>query len=239
MLDAALWGLAAASSLLSGMLLACVWSPAKPKLGFILAFGAGALFSAIAFDLVDGALAHGGERLLAVGMLAGAGVYVTGSYLLRSKTSSGLADEDENDSRSIVLGATLDGIPESLAIGASLAIAGGDNSAMSLTLPVAVALSNLPEALGATVSMREAGHRRRGIVFIWTSLVAASGFAAAVGYQVLSHLDKVVASRLDAFTAGAVLAMVADTMVPDAYREAGRIAGVATVLGFAVSFLLA
>ncbi|MCW2921435.1 MAG: hypothetical protein JWL76_1309 [Thermoleophilia bacterium] len=239
MLDAALWGLAAASSLLVGMLAAFVWSPSKPKLGFILAFGAGALFSAIAFDLVDGALENGGEWMLSAGMLAGAGVYVAGSYLLRSRTSSGIADEDENDSRSIVLGATLDGIPESLAIGASLAVAGGDSGAMSLTLPVAVALSNLPEALGATVSMRDAGHRRRGIVLIWTSLVAASALASAIGYAVLSRLDEVVGSNLDAFTAGAVLAMVADTMVPDAYRDAGRIAGVATVLGFAVSFLLA
>jgi ZIP family zinc transporter len=233
MLEAATWGAVAASSLLVGMLVAFVWTPARTKLGFVLAFGAGALFAAVAFDLVDSALEHGTERLLTIGMLVGAITYVVGSRVLRSTTG----DEEDDDSRSIVLGATLDGIPESLAIGATVATAGGAG-AMSLTLPVAVALSNFPEALGATVGMRASKQSTRSIVLTWGGLVAGSAVAAALGYAVLAEADTTWTALLDSFTAGAVLAMVADTMTPDAYRDAGRIAGIATVLGFAVSLLL-
>lgn len=230
---AALWGGMAASSLLLGMLAAFVWTPSRRTLGFVLAFGAGALFSAVAFDLVDGALERGSEVLLTLGMLVGATVYVVGSRLLRSRTG-----DEGDDSRSIVLGATLDGIPESLAIGATVAVSGGSTAAMSLTLPVAVALSNFPEALGATVGMRGSRTPGRNIVATWSGLVAASALAAALGFAVLSKVGATPSAVLDSFTAGAVLAMVADTMTPDAYRDAGRVAGFATVLGFAVSLLL-
>ncbi len=243
MFEAAIWGAAASSSLLVGMLLAFRWTPSKRALGFVLAFGAGALFSAIAFDLVDGALERGSEQLLAFGMLLGAGTFTLGSRVLRSRTSSGVPGEGDSgeagdDSRSIVLGAALDGIPESLAIGATVAAAHGSGAAVSLTLPVAVALSNLPEALGATIGMRATGTPTRSIVWTWSSIVIASAVAAAAGFAVLSELDDRWEALLDAFTAGAVLAMVTDTMIPDAYRDAGRVAGVATVLGFSVSLLL-
>ena len=238
MLEAALWGAVAASSLLVGMAIALAWTPPKVGLGLVLAFGAGALFSAIAFDLADSAIEHGSERLLAAGMLLGAGVYVGGSMLLRAKTDSGIQPEGDEDSRSIVLGATLDGIPESLAIGASVAAASGSGAAISLTLPVAVALSNLPEAMGATAGMKAAKHSTGKIIATWVGLVVASAIAAGIGYVVLSDADERVSAILDAFTAGAVLAMVADTMTPDAYRDAGRTAGIATVVGFALSLLI-
>ncbi len=237
MLVAAAWGGVAASSLLVGMIIGLRWSPPQRLLGLVLGFGAGALFAAIAFDLVDGALDHGGEWTASIGMLFGALVYVGGSRALRS--NSGNASDDDSlagDSRSIVLGATLDGIPESMAIGSSVWLAGA--GAVSLTLPVAVALSNLPEALGATVGMRHSGVPTRHIVATWTWLVLASAAASTIGYAVLSHLDERIGSVLDASTAGAVLAMVADTMTPDAYKAVGRAAGLATVLGFAVSLLL-
>lgn len=238
MLEAAIWGALAASTLLVGMALAFVWAPATRTLGLVLAFGAGALLSAVAFDLTETAIAHGSERLLALGMLLGAGVFVVGSWLLRSKTSSGVPDADE-DSRSIVLGAALDGIPESLAIGASLAAASNGNTTVSITLLVAVALSNLPEALGASIGMQAAGHPRSRIVMTWTILVGVSALAALLGYGALAGADERLSALLDAFTAGAVVAMLTDTMIPDAYRDAGRIAGVATVLGFGVTLLIA
>ena len=238
MLEAAAWGALAASTLLVGMALAFVWTPTVRTLGMVLAFGSGALLSAVAFDLTETALAQGSERLLALGMLLGAGVFVAGSWLLRAQTDAGVPDADE-DSRSIVLGAALDGIPESLAIGASLAAATGGNDAVSITLLVAVALSNLPEALGASLGMQAAGHPRSRIVLTWILLVGVSALAAALGYGALAQADERLGALLAAFTAGAVVAMLADTMIPEAYRDAGRIAGVATVLGFAVTFLIA
>jgi ZIP family zinc transporter len=232
-----MWGAIAASTLLLGMFAAFVWRPATRTLGKILAFGAGALFCAVAFELADEALASGGDRLLAVGTLLGAGVFVTGSWLLRSKTDSGLPDADE-DSRSIILGAALDGIPESLALGASVAAATGSGPAVSITLLVAIALSNFPEAIGATAGMLDSGHHRWKIMLVWGSLVAASSLAAGIGYAVLADASEVLGARLDAFTAGAILAMLTDTMIPDAYRDGGRIAGMFSVLGFGLSVLV-
>jgi ZIP family zinc transporter len=232
---AAGWSILAASSLLVGMLIALVWRAPKPLVGVVLAFGAGALLSAITFELVDEAIADGSERELAIGMLVGAAVFVVGSRLLRSKTSSSEPDAAE-DSRSIVLGATLDGIPESLAIGGAVQAAGGGS--MSTTLLVAVALSNLPEAMGATAGMRASGIATWRIVATWAGLVLVSGIAAAIGYVAFAHTGDIFGARLNAFAAGAVMAMLTDTMVPDAYRDAGRTAGFATVVGFALAFLI-
>jgi ZIP family zinc transporter len=236
-LVAAGWSVLAASSLLVGMVLALVWKAPKRVIGVVMAFGAGAMFSAISFQLADEAIAKGSETLLALGMLAGATIYVAGSRLLRSKTNSDEPGAAE-DSRSIVLGATLDGIPESLAIGATVQAAHGSSGAMSLGLLVAVALSNLPESMGATAGMRAAKHATWKIVSTWTGLVVVSGIAAAIGYVVLARVDESVGGALDAFTAGAVLAMLTDTMIPDAYTGVGRAAGFATVVGFALAFLI-
>lgn len=235
MLAAAGWSLAAASSLLVGMGIALLWDVPKRIVGVVLAFGAGALFSAIAFELADAAIEHGSEVLLALGMLAGSAVYVAGSRLLRSRTGR---SDAADDSRSIVLGAALDGIPESLAIGAAVEAAHGSGASLSFGLLVAVALSNLPEAMGATSGMRDAKQPTWQIAGIWLGLVALAGVAAIVGYAALARADESVAAALDAFTAGAVLAMLADTMIPDAYRDVGRIAGFATVVGFAMAFLI-
>jgi ZIP family zinc transporter len=238
MLEAAFWGALAASTLVIGMLLAFVWTPAKRTLGLILAFGSGALLCAVSFELTDAAVELGGERLLAVGMLVGAGVFVAGTWFLRSKTDSGVPDAAE-DSRSIILGAALDGIPESLAIGASIAAAQAVGSeTVSLTLIVAVAMSNLPEALGATIGMRASGMSTGRIVSIWTGLAVTSSAAAAIGYEALSQARDGAGAFLAAFTAGAVVAMLADTMMPDAYRDAGRVAGAATAFGFGAALLV-
>lgn len=240
MLLAATWGLLAASSLLVGMAVALVWRVHGRLLGHAFAFGAGALLCAVSLELVTQAIEHGGEGILVAGMLFGAGVYVTGSRVLRSRTSSGVetAGEDEDDSRSIILGATLDGIPESLAIGASVATASGEPAALSATLIIAVALSNLPEAIGATAGMRASGRPHGVIIGIWALLVLGASLAAAVGYVVLDAARPVLTAGLDAFTAGAVVAMLTDTMIPDAYRLAGRAAGIVVVVGFSLALLI-
>ncbi|MCW2926366.1 MAG: putative integral rane protein [Thermoleophilia bacterium] len=229
--------MAAAGSLVLGAVVGLVHAPSRRVLGMVLAVGAGALFSAITFELVDGAVDSGDTWRLAAGMLLGAIVYVGGARLLVGGRADGGGDDAEGDARSIVLGATLDGIPESLAIGATVAAAGAGS--LPLTLPIAVALSNFPEALAATTGLRAAGHRPSRILLLWLGLVLASGVAAAAGFAVLERVDESVRAILDAFTAGAVLAMLADTMIPDAYRDAGRIAGICTVLGFIASVLLA
>lgn len=240
---AAIVSLISASSLLIGSAIGLVRPPSKLMLGLVLAFGAGALFSAASFDLVAGALERGNDVVLALGMLLGACTFVVGSRLMGRRGDGGTrrsdaGDEESADAREIVLGATLDGIPESLAIGASMVAVAGTDVAIAWSLPVAVALSNLPEALGATVGLRAAGHRPSRILGMWGALVLASGAAAAIGYVALDTATDHVHTLLDAFTAGAVLAMLADTMIPEAYSLARRRAGIATVLGFTFAVLI-
>ena len=131
-------------------------------------------------------------------------------------------------------GALLDGIPESIAIGASL-VGGGT---VGVTVVAAVFLSNIPEGLSATTGLRKAGHSVRWVLGLWTAVVVASTIAAAVGFAALGGASPSAVAVIDAFAAGAILTMLADTMMPEAFENGGDSAGVVTTLGFVLAFLL-
>jgi ZIP family zinc transporter len=134
----------------------------------------------------------------------------------------------------IVLGALLDGIPESVAIGASLI--GGQG--VGAAVVAAVFLSNVPESLSAATGLQKAGHSRRWILGLWTAVMLVSAVAAAVGYALLGDASPNVLGAIQAFAAGAILTMLADTMMPEAFENGGALVGLVTVLGFALAFLL-
>lgn len=133
----------------------------------------------------------------------------------------------------IYLGLVLDGLSESLAIGALQT--GG---APSLAFLAAVFLSNLPESISSSALMRNLGYGPVRLVAMWGGIVLASGLAAALGAAVFSNAPGFVLASIYAFTAGAILAMLAETAMPEAYEHGGSIVGVATVLGFLASFYL-
>ncbi len=232
MLEAGFWGLVGGLALVLGAAIALL--PERPiserKIAFVMAFGAGVLVSAVSFDLTEEALQLGGGDATALGLVVGALVYFGGDRLLVRK-----GGDDADDPQGIVLGALLDGIPESAAIGLTLVTGGG----VSASFVVAVFLSNLPESISASSGLEKAGHRKSWIYGLWVAIAGASAIAAGLGYEVLGDATGNTLAFVNAFAGGAILCMLADNFIPKAFREGGDKVGLVTVLGFALAALLA
>lgn len=240
MLEAAFWGFVGGGALLIGAA-AGIWLPASNRvIGLVMAFGAGVLISALAFELTREAYDHSGGAAVILGLLAGSLVFFAGDWYIdqrgghRRKNPSGTAKGASGGAMALVLGSLLDGIPESAAIGVSL-IGGGT---VGIAVVAAVFLSNVPESLSASAGMRASGRSVKYILLLWLGVTAASTVAAALGYGLLSGADPLVVATIQAFAAGAILTMLADTMLPEAVEHAGQFVGVLTVVGFTAAFLL-
>ncbi|GAB2447686.1 membrane protein [Nocardioides hungaricus] len=220
---ALLWGLLAAGSLLIGQALASPLGRSKRTVGLMMAFGAGTLISAVGYELIpEESLELGWE--IGAAFLVGALAYYVGARLI---------DRGGGSSTALFLGALLDGIPESFILGLGLALGGS----ISVAFLAAVLLSNVPEGLAGTDDMRTAGVPERRITLMWVSLTAVCGIASLAGFLVAdagTHTGEIAS----AFAGGAVLTMLADSMVPESYGRAGRVAGLLTVLGFLVAGVL-
>jgi ZIP family zinc transporter len=250
-LEAAFWGLAAASTLLLGAALAIAVPWSRRAIGLVAGFGAGALIAAVTLDLTASAFAAAGIPAVTVGLALGATAFSVGNLLIHRggparhrKRSHGRQKEDP---LGILLGTILDGIPESVVIGISLLAGEG----IGVAFLAAVAISNLPEAIASTTGLRAphdpsrpAGPGNapawsvRQVMLLWLVVVLLSAVAAGLGYALLAGAPPVVAATIQAFAAGAVLAMLADTMMPEAFEDAGQAVGVVTVLGYAIATLL-
>jgi zinc transporter, ZIP family len=238
MFEAAFWGFVGGAALLIGAV-AGIYLPASKRLiGLIMAFGSGVLISALTFELMREAYDTAGATAALLGLLAGSLVFFCGDWLIdrrggnRRKSPNG--PQAGAGATALVLGALLDGIPESAAIGVSL-IGGGS---VGVAVVAAVFLSNIPESLSASAGMKATGRSTRYILGLWLAVTLASTVAAALGFGVLSGADPAVTAAIQAFAAGAILTMLADTMVPEAVEHAGALVGLLTVLGFAAAFLL-
>ena len=242
-LEAGLWGLLAGGALVLGAAIGeFVRVPAR-LIAAVMAFGSGVLISALSLELMEDSYRLGGFIATAVGFLGGGAVFTFANRLLarlgakhrkRSGPQQPSESEDQGSGLAIAVGALLDGIPESIVIGLSL-LEGG---AVSTVAVVAVFLSNLPEGLSSAAGMKKAGRSRRYIFGVWGGIAAASGLAAVLGYTLFRGFSPGVIGGTSAVAAGAILAMLADTMIPEAFAEAHDWAGLITVLGFLVAFLL-
>jgi ZIP family zinc transporter len=232
-------GLATGSSLIIGSAAALLHEPRERTLGLIMAFGAGVLLSAVAYDLVLEALDLSGGPGIALGLAAGALTFYVGDRMI---DKAGGADrkavgqrEGEGSPKAIVLGSVLDGVPESIVVGLTLLSGEG----ISIALFVAVFLSNIPESMAATSGLAASGVSSSRILAIWASVTVISGLAAMAGYGLLGSAPPGVVAFVQSFAAGAVLTMLADTMMPEAFEHGGQVAGLATTLGFVVAFGIA
>jgi len=202
-----------------------------------LAFGAGALFSAVAFELTVEAFEQGGAALLGSGLAAGALTYFAGNRLLtargKARAKPTVKQGSQGQGLSIVLGAMLDGIPESIVLGTSL-IGGG---AVSPAFLVAVLLSNVPEGFSASADLHQEGRSSRWILGLWLGVVLVSAASAALAFLLFDAAGPAV-PFVQAFAAGGLLTMLVDTMIPEAFEDGGDLAGLVTVFGFTLAFLL-
>ncbi|MFC9243110.1 ZIP family metal transporter [Streptomyces sp. NPDC057136] len=229
-LAAAGWGALAAFSLVIGAWLALRYRPSPRTTGRILGFGAGALIAAVAYELVPKGHVESAWDFLFVGIGAVVFFGIDGA-VARKDTAQRTAGTPHSANRSIVLGALLDGIPESLVLGMGLSVGG----TISIPFLAAVFLSNLPESLGATAGMREEGQQPRAVYRTWWGITAVAAACAALGYSLVQLFPTSEGRYVEAFAAGAVLTMLTNSMMPESFKLGGRVTGLCTVLGFAAA----
>jgi ZIP family zinc transporter len=241
--EAGLWGLLGGAALVLGALVAWFVRVPQAVIASVMAFGSGVLISAVAFDLMEEAAETGGLGPAAVGFLGGAVAYLAANAALarrgaRHRKRSGgqqpSEDEQGGSGAAIAVGALLDGVPESVVLGLGL-LGGG---AVSVPVLAAVFISNVPEGLSSAAGMRAGGRSARYVFGVWGGIAVASGLAALVGYAALGSAPPAVVAVITAVAAGAILTMIADTMIPEAFERTRTWTGLITTAGFLVAFAI-
>ncbi|URD61718.1 ZIP family zinc transporter [Sphingomonas sp. KRR8] len=243
-IQAGLWGLLSGSALLIGAAIGWYLKLPQRLIAAIMAFGAGVLISALSFELMEEAWQRGGFLPVAGGFLGGAAIYTVANLILahrgaRHRKRSGAegkrqkeADKNPENGMALALGALLDGIPESIVIGVSL-IEGGS---VGLVAVAAVFLSNLPEGLSSAAGLKSEGKSAAYNFGLWTGIAVISGLASLIGYIAFAGVDPAAVAFVQALAAGAILAMIVDTMVPEAFEGTHDYAGLIAVSGFLTAF---
>jgi zinc transporter, ZIP family len=241
-IEAGFWGFMGGFALLLGALAGYYIKIPKKIIASIMAFGAGVLIAAACFALIEEAFRLGGFDSTLVGfalgvlIFTGADVYLSKKGAKHRKTSdkTRVGSEYEENGSAIAFGAILDGIPESVAIGLTI-ITGG---LVSIATVVAVFISNIPEGISSSVGMKEMGWKKRTIFGLWLFIAIICGLASLAGYSLFSHFSPDVNAATMALAAGALLTMIADTMLPEAFSKTHQYTGLIVALGFIISFIL-
>jgi ZIP family zinc transporter len=254
-LTAALYGVLASLGFLVGVGIGLVTTPPRRVIAAVIAFGSGVLVCALTFELMEDAFTEGSPTFAISGFLLGAAIYVAFDLLLerlaaRSPRREGRDPQDVVPAASqvretteqaavsgmaLLVGAVLDGIPENIAIGVGL---GAEGQGLGLVLLGAVFLGNVPESLGSAIGMRQEGRSPTYVLAVWSAVAVTCVAATVLGYTVLGDLSPNLVSALLALAAGGILAMLADTMMPEAFENGGPVVALATAVGFACAFLL-
>ncbi len=244
-MQAALWGLLSGSALLIGAAIGWFVPMSRRVIAGIMAFGAGVLISALSFELMDEAWDSGGFAPVAAGFVGGALAFTLANQLLaawgakhrkRADPAHRDGDRDKNskNANALAIGAVLDGVPESIVIGVSL-LRGGS---VALVAVIAIFLSNIPEGLSSAAGMRAEGRTFRFVCALWGGIAMVAGIASWFGYVAFDGVDPGVVAAVQATAAGAILTMVIDTMVPEAFEGTHDYAGIIAVSGFLAAFAL-
>ncbi len=227
-------------SLILGTIIGTSFKVQQKVIAAIMAFGSGVMICALTFGLMEEAFKHGGFDAVIIGFLVGGLVFISGDFLIHRFGGRGRKKRKpfkivrETNGRAIVLGALLDGIPESVALGISLLSKNG----IGLLMAAAIFLSNFPESISSIDDLKKEGFTKKRIYFIWISVGLAIMATVVLSYIFLEKLDFNILGIIESFASGAILAMLADSMMPEAYEEGGYLIGILTVLGFLTAFIL-
>lgn len=243
MWNAAIWGGISGSAVLLGALFALFIKIPKKLIGFIMAFGTGVLIGAATYELIGESVRKGGLEPTIIGFLAGALVFTIldliiskkgGADRKRSKGQSGEKKESSSGGLGIFIGTVMDAIPESIMIGASLVAGQG----VSMLLVIAIFISNIPEGLSSTVGLRRGGYSKGKIIGLWGTVMVISALASFGGYLYMDHAGEYITAIIASFAGGGIIAMIASTMMPEAYEEGGPAIGFMAALGLLASIVL-
>ncbi|MCD7036302.1 ZIP family metal transporter [Metabacillus sp. GX 13764] len=244
MFQAAGWGAFAGSSIFIGALMALFLKIPTRVIGWIMSFGTGVLIGAASFDLLGDSVESGGLLPSALGFLGGALLFTVSEYFIsksggKHRKRSGAKDSSQNQDQNqsgigIFIGTLIDAIPESIIIGVSLLQGQG----VSVLMVAAVLISNFPEGLSSTVGLRKAGHSRKTVFILWIIVTVIAAVSSLLGFALFASASPALLAVISSFAAGGIIAMVAATMMPEAFEEGGPIVGMISSLGLLVSLIL-
>lgn len=246
LVDSLIWGFIASIPLLIGTTIALFINLPKNVIGTIMAFGSGVLIAALSFSLIEEAFRLS-QSLISVitGFLLGGLAYTIVNYILHKKSKGQLTKRKRSHGKmagggreasglSLLAGSVMDNIPENMALGISM-VTGG---AINIVLVVAIFISNLPEGLASASGMKSNGKSKKRIISIWFIAVIVGTISPAIGFEVLSKASSHIIAIAISFAAGAIIVMLAESMIPEAFEEGGMKIGIATMLGFGIAFIL-
>ncbi|MCC2030843.1 ZIP family metal transporter [Microbacterium allomyrinae] len=242
---AALSGLIGGGTLLVGAAVAWFIDIPQRVVAGIMALGAGVLISTLAFELVEAAADVGGLVPTSVGFLTGAVLYIVADWLVTRPQAKPAAVPANIVARrahsrlaggagaAIAIGALIDGIPESIVMGLSV-LQGG----ISIPIVAAIAISNFPEGLGSTAALKRSGSSARSVALLWGGIAFITVAASVLGYVAFQSASPNLVALITTIAAGGLLAMVCNTMIPEAFDEQRALTGLWATIGFLGAFLL-
>ncbi|MGM7723996.1 ZIP family metal transporter [Metabacillus sp. Hm71] len=238
MLQAGLWGAFAGSSILIGALIGLLTDLPKKITGLIMSFGTGVLIGAASFELLSEAVKEGGLIATSVGFISGASIFTISEAIIAKRGGNERKRTKKRNTNhsglSIFIGTIIDAIPESVIIGVSLL----EQGTVSYLMVIAVFISNFPEGLSSTVGLKKDGYSKKMLISMWLIVVFLASLSSLLGYSLLQNTSTTILSFISAFAAGGIMAMVASTMMPEAFEEGGAIVGLIASLGLLCSLFL-
>jgi ZIP family zinc transporter len=226
--------------LILGVIIGTTLRISQKIIAAIMAFGSGVLICALTFGLMEEAFKHGGFDAIIIGFLLGGLVFISGDFLIHRiggrnhKRKAHFKSTRETNGKAIVLGSLLDGVPESIALGVALLSKNG----IGLLMLVAIFMSNLPESLSSIDDLQKEGFSRQRIYMTWSIVSICVASSVVLSFLFLEKLDLNALGIIESFASGAILAMLADSMMPEAYEDGGFLIGFLTMLGFLTAFIL-